>query len=181
MKKNKYLLISFGLTLFIIFFYFGIIRKTAITIYETTKKLSQMNKELYEAKKESASISDVIATAKNTEEKVLFYKNYLSPHDFPNEFFMRLDKIGQKTGIKFTGIVSVEEKEKKIIKTLLYDRQKYEIHVVGGFHQIYYFISQLENLDRFVIVESFKILPTQDIFNQQARIIVSLYYLKEQL
>ena len=160
--------------------YFFLFRPIKKRLDESGKMLAQKKAELAEIKKEISGYPAVKKELARLKERANFYEDYLPAEEMLPSFFSKLTKIADETGVKYSSLKPLEEKE-EAVSAALYQEKKFDLRLICGFHQLGHFVNRLERMNRFVEVKELKIDSGKDIFNENVRLLISLYILKEPL
>ena len=160
--------------------YFFLLQPIKKRLDESGKMLAQKGAELAVMKLEISGYEAVKKELAQLKERANFYENYFPAEEMLPSFFSKLTKIADETGVKYSSLKPSEEKE-EAVSAALYEEKKFELRLIGGFHQLGHFINRLERMERFVEVKELRINSGKDIFNENVRLLISLYLLKEPL
>ncbi len=177
-KENlRFFLLPLILLILIISTFFLLLQPIRKQLEESRKMLLKEKAELSEMKKEISGYQQVKEELARLKVRANFYENYLPAEERLPSFFSKLTKIADETGVKYSSLKPLKEKE-KVISPTLYEERKFELRLIAGFHQLGHFINSLERMNRFVEVKELRINRGKDIFNENVRLLIFLYLLK---
>ncbi len=177
-KENlRLFLLPLILLMLIISTFFLLLRPIKKRLDESAKMLAQKKAKLAEMKKEISGYPEVKKELARLKVRANFYENYLPREEMLPSFFSKLTKIADETGVKYSSLKPLKEKE-GAVSAALYEEKKFELRLICGFHQLGYFINRLERMNRFVEVKELRINRGKDIFNENVRLLISLYLLR---
>ena len=182
-EKLRFFLPSLILFVLAIFLFFFLLRPTNKRLAETKKIYLEKKAILSEMKGKISKYQELKREFALLKERADFYENYLPREEMLPSFFNKLTEIADKTGVKYSSLKPMEEKKTKEKEgaSVLYEETEFELRLICGFHQLGYFLNELERMNRFVEVKTLRMNPGEDIFNENVRLLISLYLLKEPL
>ena len=176
--KKEYIIIALAAAVVAVLaaFSFFVVRPALKSSAALTKEINEKSREIENAQKTLKQEGDIKEAIKRVEDRLAYYKRQLPEERETHWLLEELNRIANKTGIKFVSVTPLPPEKNDIVGGGSYFEIPMRIALGCGYHHLGRFINEIENSSRFMKVKDVRIaLSKKDILRHDVTLVMSSF------